>query len=471
MQKYPDFLSEGTNWDWYTGDTFLTYWLNSILDLSNPENERTSKVIAGNFQSCNKIQETVDRHIAALSPSSLVFDNAQLKELIEKWERENATIFGHPLEEAALRAKLDSKAYLRVYFKKSYAGEAPIDSLELHCPPSDSVVTFRDTDRVLTGFEYTYLQEGERYTEKQYLVNGLTVFETIHNGKVLKEKTFKRNLGGGFTVFELNLRPLLTESIKKNQNAINFALTLLPHNLVYSGWIQETVLNGQPPGIWEYDDQGREKFTPNKDGLSSGAGVSRFIQGLPLRDDTNGSIDYTDPDIRLQQPISPETFITTYKAFSQSIYEQSDQSFVLGADLVLSGVSREQSQRDFARKVKNDARKVGYLVSDVLTVCNYFLGIEQRIKAIVQPSIDTGIETKELIIKAQAQGLVSKRTAIKHLAFAADVEAELLEIRNEKAAALAEAVALQKAKQKPLVVASGKNEISSRNQSSSDPSS
>lgn len=471
MRKYPDFLSQGTNWDWYTGDTFLDFWLNSILDLSDPENERTSKAIAGNFQSCNKIQEIVDRHVAALSPSNLVFDNPQLRELVEKWERENATIFGHPLEEAALRAKLDSRAYLRVYFKKSYAGEAPIESLELHCPPSDSVVTFRDTDRVLTGFEYTYLENGERYTEKQYLLNGLTVFETIHNGEIIKEKTFKRDLGGGFTIFELNLKPLLTESIKQNQNAINFALTLLPHNLAYSGWIQETVLNGQPPGKWEFDNEGREKFTPSKDGLSSGAGISRFIQGLPLRDEVNGSIDYTDPDIRLQQPISPETFISTYKAFSQSIYEQSDQSFVLGADLILSGVSREQSRRDFARKVKNDARRIGYLVSDILTVCNYFLETQQRIKAIVQPSIDTGIETKELIIKAQSQGLVSKKTAIEHLGFAADVQAELEEIESEKAAALAEAVTLQKAKQKPLAVASGKTVVNSADQSSGDPSS
>lgn len=471
MQKYPDFLSVETNWDWYTGDAFLDFWLNSILDLSNPENQRTSKAIAGNFQSCNKIQEVIDRHLAALSPSNIILDNPQLRELLEKWERENATIFGHPLEEASLRAKLDSRAYLRVYFKKSYTGEAPIDSLELHCPPSESVVAFRNTDRVLTGFEYTYLENGEQYTEKQYLLNGLTVFETIHNGETIKEKTFSRDLDGGFTIFELNLKPLLTESIKQNQNAINFALTLLPHNLAYSGWIQETVLNGQPPGAWEFDTEGREVFKPSQSGLSSGAGISRFIQGLPLRDDRNNLTDYTDPDIRLQQPISPETFISTYRAFSQSIYEQSDQSFVLGSDLVLSGVSREQSRRDFSSKVKTDARRLGYVISDILTVCNYFLNVKQRIKAIVQPSIDTGIEGKDLVIKAQEQGLVSKRTAIEYLGFAADVQAELAEIAKEKADALADAVTLETAKQKPPAAAGGDAVTDSENQSSSEPSS
>lgn len=429
MQKYPDFSYAQTNWEWYTGDTFLAFWLESILDLSNAENQRTSRAIARNFQSCNKIQEIVDRHLAALSPSNLIFDNPLLIDLLEKWERENSGIFGHPIEEAALKAKIDSRAYLRLYFKKSYDGEAPLDSLEVHCPPAHSVIAYRDTDKSLIGFDYFYVENGESYKEKQYLINGLTVFETIHNGEIIKR--FERDLGGGFSIFELNLKPLVTDSIKQNQNEINFALTLLGHNLTYSGWIQETILNGQPPGKWEFDTQGREVFKPDESGLSSGAGITRFIQGLPMRDERNNSLNYTNPDVRLQQPISPQTFIETFRCMSQAIYEQADQSFVLASDLVLSGVSREQSRRDFSDSVNADARRLGFVLSDLLTVSNYFLGVPKRVKAEVKPRIDTGIEHKQLLLTAQSQGLVSKRTAIAQLGFTADVDKELEELKKE----------------------------------------
>lgn len=429
MREYPDFLFDQTNWEWYTGDGFLAYWLESILDLSDPDNQHTSRAIARNFQSCNKLAEIVDRHIAALSPSVLNFDNPLLQDLIEKWDRENAGVFGHPLEEAALKAKIDNRAYLRLFFQKSYEEEAPLDTLEVHCPPRASVTAYRNADRFLTGFDYNYIEDGESYTEKQYLERGLTVFEKIHGSEIIER--FTRDLGGGFSIVEINLKPTITDSLKRNQNEINFALTLLAHNLTYSGWIQETILNGQPPGKWEFDPQGREVFKPNDEGLASGAGISRFIQGLPLNDDRNNLTGYTNPDIRLQQPINPQTFIDTFRCLSLSMYEQADQSFVLSSDLVLSGVSREQSRRDFLDAVSSDAVKLGYVYSDLLTVANYFLGVKQRVKVELKPRIDKGLEQKELLLKAQAQGLVSKRTAIAFLGFASDPDLELAELAKE----------------------------------------
>jgi hypothetical protein len=429
--KYPDFSSTESGWQWYTGEVFLPHWLESILDLSIPDNQRTSRAIAANFQSCNRIAEVIDRHIAALSPSNLSFDNPLLQSLIEKWERENSGIFGHPLEEAALRAKIDGRAYLRLFFKKSYAGEAALDFLEVHCPPVETVKAYRDGDRFLTGFEYSYIDNNEQYTEKQFLNGSLTVFQTIYKGEIIAEKTFERDLGGGFSIVEINLKPMLTESIKENQNGINFALTLLPTNLARNGWLQKTVLNGQPPGKWDFDDKGREVFTPSKDGLPAGPGITQFIQGLPITDERGVMTGYTVPDMRSEQPISPETFTATVRAFSQLIYEQVDQSYILASDLVLSGVSREQSRRDFADIVNADAVKLGYVYSDLLTVCNYFLGVKQPIKAQLKPRIDRGIEHKKLVLEARSQGLITKRTAIEALGFEIDIDAELAELEKE----------------------------------------
>lgn len=441
-KKYPDFSSVKSGWEWYTGEVFLPYWLESILDLSIPENQRTSRAIAANFQSCNRIAEVIDRHIAALSPSTLSFDNPLLQSLIEKWERENSGTFGHPLEEAALRAKIDGRSYLRIFFKQSYAGEAALDFLEIHCPPVASVRAYRDGDRFLIGFEYDYLEKGEQYTEKQYLSNGSTVFETVHKGEVIKR--FDRDLGGGFSIVEINLKPMLTESLKENQNGINFALTLLPTNLARNGWLQKTVLNGQPPGKWEFDNEGREVFTPNKEGLPAGPGITQFIQGLPITDERNNLTGYTVPDLRSEQPIDPETFIATVRAFSQLIYEQVDQSYILASDLVLSGISREQSRRDFADSVNSDAIKLGYVYSDLLTVCNYFLGVQQSVKAQLKPRIDKGIEHKKLVLEARAQGLITKRTAIEALGFEIDIDAEVAELEKEAQRETERAAQLQK---------------------------
>lgn len=428
--RYPDFSSTQSNWEWYTGEAFLSAWLESILDLSQPENQRTSQAIAHNFQSCNKIAEVIDRHLAALSPSHLSTLDPMLATLVAKWERENAGVFGNPLEEAALKAKIDGRSYLRLYFQQTYTAETKEEALEVHCASIGSVIAYRNSDKFLTQFDYHYTENGESFIERQFLNKGITVFQTIFKNEVIKE--FSLDLGGGFTIIEINLPLLVTKSIKQNQNAINFALTLLPHNLVYSGWIQESILNAQPPGKWEYDAQGREIFTPNPEGLASGAGITRFVQGLPLNDERNNLIGYTQPDIRLQQPIDPRTFIETLEVLSQSIYAQTDQSFVLGADLLLSGISREQSRRDFSDYIRSDARKLGYAFSDLLSVCNYLLGVKSKISVKVLPRVERGIEHKNLLLKAQSQGLVSKKTAIEQLGFVADADAELAELAKEK---------------------------------------
>jgi hypothetical protein len=430
--RYPNFLATLTNWDWYTGEIFLQHWLSTILDLSQPENQRASKAIAANFQSANKIAEIVNRHIAALSPSWLGSLTPLLTALTQKWERENAGIYGSPLKEATLKAKINGRSYLRLFFQQSYTEETMANALEVHCPPAGSISTYRNSDGFLTKIDYHYIENGDRLIERQFLDRGQTVFQIIRNDEVVRQ--FSHDLGGGFSIIEINLPALVTDSIVRNQSAINFALTLIPHNLVYSGWIQESILNAQPPGAWNFDEAGRERFTPNPAGLATGAGVSRFIQGLPIYDERQNVTAYTDPAIQLQQPIDPKSFIESYKAFSQAIYEQCSQGFVLGSDLPLSGVSREQSRRDFGNLIDEDAITLGYNYSDLLSVCNHFLGIQEKVSVKILPKIDRGIEHKKLVMESRRDGLISRRTAIEQLGFVADVEAELALLEAEEKA-------------------------------------
>jgi hypothetical protein len=421
-----------SNWGWYTGEVFIEAWLKSILDLSQPDNIKASQSIAAGFQSCNKIKEVVDRHLAALSPSRLNLASPQLLGLLSHWEQENAGIYGNPIEEAALKAKIDSRSYLRLFFKRDYDNENLAASLLLHCPKASSVKPYRDYDGFLTQIDYYYSQDKKQYIERQFLQKKLTVFQTIFEDKVVQE--FSLDLGGGLTVVEVNLPALVTESLRQNQTGINFALTLLPHNLAYSGWIQESILNAQPPGTWSYDDAGREVFTPSG-ALPTGAGVSRFIQGLPLRDDRGQITGYTQPDLRNTQPIDPQTFIQSFRAFSLAIYEQCHQSFVIGADLPLSGISREQARKDFHAVIAKDARLLGYALSDLFSVANHLIGIKEKVAVKVLPELDVDIEEKKLAIEASGSGLVSRRTAIEKLGFAADVDFEMAELDKEKPSA------------------------------------
>ena len=426
---YPDFNLLHSNWELYTGKAFLANWLASILNLSEPENKKTAAIIAANFQSCNKVAEILARHLAALSPSQLSQLPPNLQTLTQKWERENAGLFGSPLEEAALKAKIDGRSYLRLFFQPSYEGEPMEEALEVHCVPNTAVWVTR-RNGFMQAIDYSYSEDGKRLVERQFLDRRMTVFQILENQEIIKE--FRIDLGGGFSIIEINLPPLITASISQNQNAINFALTLLPHNLAYSGWVQQIIFNAQPPGTWSYDAAGRELFTANPAGLPSGAGVTQFIQGLPLKDERSNLIGYTTPDMRLQQPIDPKTFIETDRAFTIAIYEQCHQSFVLGADLPLSGVSREQSRRDFVNLIDSDARKLGYNFSDLLSVANFLLGSKERVVVSVIPKIDRGIEHKKLVLEARSNRLISLKTAVEQLRFVADVEAELAELAKEK---------------------------------------
>jgi hypothetical protein len=411
-----------TNWPWYTGEIFLSHWLNTILDLTQPDNQKASQIVAASFQSCNKIAEVANRHLAALSPSRLTLTSPVLQSLLNKWERENAGLYGNPIEEAALKAKIDSQSYLRLFFKRGYLTEKLADSLLIHCPPVASVKAFRDYDGFLTKIDYHYSENGKSFIERQFLQQNLTIFQTISEGEIVQE--FSLDLGGGFTIVEINLPTLVSESVKQNQNGINFALTLLPHNLTYSGWIQESILNAQPPGSWSYDNAGREVFTPSGT-LPTGAGVTRFIQGLPLYDERQNIVGYTQPSLQNQQPIDPKTFLETFRAFSLAIYEQCHQSFVIGADLPLSGISREQARKDFEAAIAKDARLLGFALSDLFSVANYLLGIKEKITVSVLPQIKADTEQKKLVIQGYHEGLVSKSTAIRQLDFAADFENEI----------------------------------------------
>jgi hypothetical protein len=428
--RYPNFSSTQNNWEWYTGEAFLSAWLESILDLSQPENQRTSQAIARNFQSCNKIAEVVDRHINAIAPNRVEGLPQSLKILHKKWQKENAGIFGNPLEEAILKAKIDGRSYLRLFFQQTYTAETKEEALEVHCAPIGSVIAYRNSDRFLTQFDYHYTEKGESFIERQFLNKGLTIFQTIFKSEVIKE--FSLDLGGGFTIIEINLPLLVTKSIKQNQNAINFALTLLPHNLAYSGWIQESILNAQPPGKWEYDAQGREIFTPNPEGLASGAGITRFVQGLPLNDERNNLIGYTQPDIKLQQPIDPDTFLKTYSNFSHIIYDQCNQSWVSNIGLVLSEKSRKEAIKDFNLAIIKDSEKLGFALSDLFSVCNFLLGNKQKVDVNTLPNLEIDDETRKIIIELHKERLMSKRTAITLLGFVADADAELAELAKEK---------------------------------------
>ncbi|PZO93194.1 MAG: hypothetical protein DI617_09030 [Streptococcus pyogenes] len=417
---------------------FVTEWLSTILDLTQENNVITSRIIARNFQSCNKIKEVVNRHVAALSASHLSEVDPLLKDLLQKWERENSGLFGHPFEEAATKAKVEGRAYLRLYFQKTYTSETKKEALEVHCPPKHSVRAYRNNDNTLYRFDYAYYQDGRSLIERQYLRNGLTVIETVEGERVTEQLTL--DLGGGFTIVEVNLPQLVTESLKENQNAINSALTLLVNNLLKGGWVQKSVLNAQPPGEWDYDSRGRAKFTPRPEGLPTGMGVVQFIQGLPLKDEKQQITNYTKPEVKIEEPSDPETFLNTVSGFSLSIYEQTSQTFILGSNLVLSGISREQSRFDFANLVRSDSRKFSYYVSDLLTVANYFLGVKQKVVVKILPRIYQGDEHKKLVLEARDRGLVSRRTAIEQLGFTADIEREIEELKLEasQAAALAQ---------------------------------
>jgi len=458
------------NLAYYRGDHWQ-FWIGPKMPESDPKHQEVMEAIAKVFQSSNRIAECIDRHCTALvgkrahwyfvdAAGDRLEDNSasESEKLLQRWiERQYrlATSQENQLQNAIVEAVINmlttGRGYLRLWSPQRFRGSPdPIVRVCLHSPHPSSVVIKRDSDGFTTAIEYTYTEDDKQRKEIQFIDadTNQTIFATLNElDEVIPESTFALNLGGRYSIYELRSHSLITDSVKRAQNAINFALTMMPRNIEVGGFRERLILGAQPPGRWEGD-----KFIPNTE-FRVGPGQTSFIQGVPLLDEMGNLRGYTNPSVFNSEPVPVQTFIDTAQAFVAVIYHEMKQAHLLGSDLQLSGVSREQARQDFETSLGDHADIVAAgiagiygsaLMMMVQDEADKYRDLDVMVQLRLSASKPTPQELDQ-ILKYQQAKLLSKTTTLALSRFVDDQdgERELIEDEERSRTAVEDAATLQ----------------------------
>lgn len=433
------------NLGYYNGDHWKT-WIGPRI----PDGEQGAAELMAEvervFQSLNLIKECCDRHVNSLigdfphwylkdSKGDRV-DASEAEVQLQRWidatlERSDSgvTSEGDPFWRAVLDLTVTGEGALRLWQPRRFENEEDaIDRIYLHAPKNGSVIEERDLDDDFReSLTYNY---GQKQAEKEYFdESGNLVIETGEGESITLDT------GGRWTISLLRSPALLSPQIKKNQDAINHALTMMMRNQEQGGFLERIFLNAQLPGEWVEDSKapGGQRFEPNAAGLETGPGQDTFLYGIPTGDPANPT--YTNPSVFVREPANPQTFLQAIAAYREFVYHAFGQGHMIASsDGAISGVSRIQLRADFELMLKRQKRVIQAAIANIFNVVLRLLGYTE-LTAVVELRISTGKlspeERQQVVAEFQA-GLLSKTTAIAMLGSVEDVDAELALIAEER---------------------------------------
>jgi len=123
-------------------------------------------------------------------------------------------------------------------------------------------------------------------------------------------------------------------------------------NVNMAGARERTVTNAQPPINVKGVDTNR---VPDRQPgtYKTGAGAVNFLMGVPIRDENNHIVGYTNPNVNISEPSSVQTFKETIDSEKEAIYSQVHQRHVLIVDKAdTSGRAREVARKEYERSLK-----------------------------------------------------------------------------------------------------------------------
>lgn len=471
--------SKRENFNFYFGRTWQ-YWIGITPEQNDLDGYSRLKKA---FQQANKVRECVQRlkrTLIGYKPSWNVED-AQgrvlvgtsmdtFNSLISRWldlqyrrVTSRETRHMNPLHKATRDMVVCGEGYLRLWQPQRYANSNnPIYRVALHSPDFDAIEYKYDNDGLLEQIEYTYDSGTAFFTETQRVnyQTGLTEF-TYTNEKgdsVFDEKgypiDFAVNLAGNYTIQKISGQYLITESVKRLQNQLNYVLTLMSRNLEYAGFRERVMLNAQPPGQWTTNRIGQQEFIPSEN-YNIGAGRTSYLQGYPIYDDAGNITGYSNPSAVYSEPIDSSNFIETVSFIIRLIYEECGQGHILGNDQQISGISRQQMRVDFQSALLDYKNNVEQGIAATLEVAAMLMGVgfPTDVNIVVNLNLneaDPAADRLNGIIQAFNSGLFSRQTAM-HKIGIKDPRAEISLIDKESEAEDIEDVGLENTEDAPVV--------------------
>ncbi|HLP88426.1 MAG TPA: phage portal protein [Nostocaceae cyanobacterium] len=442
------------NWNYYEGDTFQ-FWTGPMPPIDDPHYQEVLSEIEKGFISNNLIKECVDRYVSALvsltpqwylksnSTTTEVGNNrppevAEGEKLLQQWlEQMNRYVALHdcdddstPLTQAVLQMLVCGRGYLRLYQPKRYkeSNAQLYQKIRLHCPVINSVTVNRDDDGEITAITYSY--KGGKETQELDPGKGTLKF-TITSKE--ETQTWESNFDGRWTIYELRAAPLINTDIKREQNAINKALTMLGRNLDMAGFLERVITNAQLPGHWIDDPNrpGKQKFVPSDKPLELGPGKTTFLSGAVTKD---GQI--LSPNVVYRDPVDITTFEKSVAIFATRLYLGFNQGHILaGNDGSINGISRVQMRQDAAIALDHKAPIIENAFACILeVVLRYIDPIKfKNVTAVVKLRKNINYITPEDNAESRSNyqaGLISRSTAMSKIGIE-DTDAEIALINEE----------------------------------------
>jgi len=453
------------NFNYYFGRTWQ-YWIGVTPDPNDLKGyDRLEKA----FQQANKVRECVQRlkrTLIGFKPNWNIEDNQgevlqgdnidAFNNLISKWldlqykrVTSQETRYMNPLHKATRDMLVCGEGYLRLWQPQRYANsQDPVYRVALHSPDFDAIKYKYDDDGLLDQIEYRYESDTAFYTETQRVNydTGLTEFTyTDDKGDPVLDDDgdlidFAVDLSGNYTIQKISGQYMITESVKRLQNQLNYILTLMSRNLEYAGFRERVMFNAQPPGEWTTNGIGQQEFKPS-DNYKMGAGQTSYIQGYPIFDEANNITGYSNPSAVYSEPIDSSNFIEAISFIIRLIYEECGQGHILGNDQQISGISRQQMRVDFQSALIDYKNNVEQGIAATLEVAAMLMGVgfPTDVNLIVNLNLNEADPTADRlngIIQAFNAGLYSRETAMHQIGIK-DPKAEISLIDEELEAAIA----------------------------------
>ena len=432
------------NWQYYSGN-HQQFYNGRGLPKHHPLSEMFNRELNRIFQSYNVCGEIVDHYANALVGKpfswSVVADDGSINQGAEQifsrwleWQSE-ASIelnIGDPLTNAVRQMLVTDRGdsigtgYLRVYSPEVFSNLEPFKQVLFHSPAIEQVNIERNCVGIACHAEYFY---GDRESETYTLLNNnLTSIES--NGSQIQA-----DYGGLLPVFGMNGKCLISDAVKRGQNAINRALTYKEKNLEAAGFIERIIINAQPPGQWsENGETGNLEFILDRKPIATGSNVATFITGMPIGDPRTPK-GYTKPSISYRDPVSPNSFVESVKMDIYKIYHQAGLSYLIDSDLgSISGASRQSLRDNFLYRLGTYQRTIeatlNRLFSIVIKALATSYPVMQGCRPIVRLNlaIAPSINERQENVKDVLAGIMSIPTAIANNGL--DVASELQLIRK-----------------------------------------
>lgn len=445
------------------------------------------------FIAINHVREVADRHRAGvlgreplwrLTPRRALADNetptpdeaariAEAEALLTTWwdKRDLLPWLQHPATALLLAGRTVARLYIPrglLTLDGEASGLVPLpsggdpaarlaaalDLLYVDSPAREACAVVTDDDTKAGLGVYAYRRQQQEWVEATYLdEHGATVLRVLGSGTSgTVDAAVAFDLGGRLLLYEARRQPLIDAQVRKLQQAANLNLTNLGRNLNLAGSRERTFLGAQPPGAYRKLSNGQpwgptdpladREFVP--EGLPSGAGQDRFLQGIPVYNDRGEQVGMTTPSLHYEQPVSVDTFNVADRLFRAAILGATYQLHALIAgDAAASGESRKQARAEFASSLGLTRVALDglgrWLIETPLALAAALAGVPGRYADLraqfavtVDPGPLTSDERAEYVTQWQAGGL-SLETLLTRLG-EDDVDAEIARIETERQA-------------------------------------